>query len=170
MFRLTLTARWAFILYLINEECFNVNTSAHKQRFEHEEQKKTMKLIMNGYCLLVSDIIFIFIFYGWVTLCWNNEIYLINRLWGTPSIGTIWVYKFSKIYMYNVLLCYVFNVNLINSKTYVRTHTLYDGRGHCYCCSETNRTKKNLFFKMIYYFNFVWTCVSLLLCNMKIFY
>lgn len=39
---------------------------------------------------------FYFIFYGWVTLCWNNEIYLINRLWGTPSIGTIWVYKIQR--------------------------------------------------------------------------
>lgn len=108
-----------------------------------------MKLIMNGYCLLVSDIIFIFIFYGWVTLCWNNEIYLINRLWGTPSIGTIWVYKIQRftytyIHIRLIMLCFNVKKNLNRKHMY---RYIYDGRGHCYCCSET-KTKS---FKMIYY-------------------
>lgn len=124
----------------------HIITAILKHNTKQKKSKTTMKLIMNGYCLLVSDIIFIFIFYGWVTLCWNNEIYLINRLWGTPSIGTIWVYKIQRFTCTSLIMLWFFFlfVYFLQCKILNRKNiciAIYDGRGHCYCCSET---KKNL--------------------------
>lgn len=93
-------------IYLINEECSNVNTRAydsdlntHKMKQKQKKKQKKNNEIDNEW-ILFTRFRYNFHFYLlWLSHLMLKQWILLNKS-GTPSIGTIWVYKNSKIYMF----------------------------------------------------------------------